>query len=296
MRWADVCAVPPKIVGEQGRSDWVDRGYLVFPGLIPADVLDPLRHALDAIIESSRTLTESTHLIDLDDGHTAEAPRLRRAANIDDAAPVYWDLCRTSVIVDIAEDILGPNLRFREAYVNLKWAGGGAEVKWHQDLAFYPHTNTSTCQFVVMLDEVTEEKGPVTFVPGTNNGPMYTHYADDGTWVGAIDADSLPDGLLDDVETVTGPAGSVTVHHGLTLHYSAPNRSDTSRPALIVTFAAADSIPYTASPYRSSHHGELVRGVEPGVAHHEDLTLILPPDWSQGYTSLFDHQQHQENT
>lgn len=291
MRWDEVCAAPTKIVGHDGRQRWDELGYLAFPGLLSDAELDPLRTALAKVIETSRAQTDSTHLIDLEPGHTSDEPRLRRAADIDDVSSAYWDFCRDSVIVDIAEDILGPNLRFREAYVNLKWAGGGAAVKWHQDLAFYPHTNTSTCQVVVMLDDVTPEKGAVSFVPGSNKGPMYSHYDSDGQWLGAIPVESLPDGLLDTAVQVTGPAGSVTVHHGLTLHYSPPNLTNTSRPALIVTFTAADSIPYTASPYRSSHHGQLVRGVEPGVAHHEDLTFILPPDWSHGYTSLFEHQE-----
>ena len=95
---------------------------------------------------------------------------------------------------------------------------------------------------------------------------------------------------------LTGDAGMVSVHHGLTLHYSAPNHSASGRPVLVVTYRAADAIAYTAPPYRSSHYGALVRGVDPGVAHHEELTLHLPPDWTDGYTSIFSHQDLLTNT
>ncbi|MGI9607747.1 MAG: phytanoyl-CoA dioxygenase family protein [Acidimicrobiales bacterium] len=290
MRWEEICAQPPRAIGQSGHLRWADDGYLAFPGLIQAADLTRLRAALDDIVQSSRSLSESTHYIDLDAGHTAENPRLRRAACIDDVSEAFWSFCHDSVLVDIAADVLGPNVRFRDAFANLKWSGGGAAVDWHQDLAFYPHTNTGTCQFIVLLDDVTSERGPLKVVPGSHKGPLYSHYASDGTWVGAIDPATLTDVGLDDAVELTGPAGSVSVHHGLMLHYSAPNHSDRNRPALVVTYTAADSIPYTAPPYRSSHYGTLVRGQEPGVAHHEELTLILPPDWTHGYSSIFAQQ------
>lgn len=296
MRWEDVCAAPATVVGEHGRTDFRKNGFLVLPALLSNEQLEPLRAGLCDLVEQSRSITESTHLLDLENGHTADSPRLRRAADIDDTHAAFWELCSESVLVDVAADVLGPNVRFREAYANMKWAGGGASVKWHQDLAFYPHTNSSTIQFVVALEDMTTEQGPPLMIPGSHRGPLYSHYDDSGDWLGAIDPSRLGHLDLDDAVEVTGPAGTVSMHHGLTLHGSATNHSDRGRPVLIITFAAADAIAYTAPPYRSSHHGHLVRGVETGIAHHEEMTLILPPDWSGGYTSLFAHQHDRETT
>ena len=290
MRWEEVSAQAPRIIGASGHGEYHASGYLAFPGLIPESELGPLRAALGMIVEESRALSASTHLLDLEVGHTADAPRLRRAACIDDAVAVFWDFCRESVLVDIAADVLGPHVRFRDAFANLKWANGGAPVAWHQDLAFYPHTNTGTIQFIVTLDAVTDEQGPLTVIPGSHRGPIYSHYAADGSWVGAIDEAAIPAADRAAAVELVGPPGSVSVHHGLLVHSSKPNLSDTGRPALVVTYTAADAIPYTAPPYRSSHYGTLVAGVEPGVAHHEEMTLVLPPDWTHGYTSIFSHQ------
>jgi hypothetical protein len=64
---------------------------------------------------------------------------------------------------------------------------------------------------------------------------------------------------------------------------------------LVIPYAAADAISYTPAPYPSSHYGALVRGEQPGFAHHEELLMPLPPDWSQGYTSIFEHQDKDES-
>ena len=46
----------------------------------------------------------------------------------DDLDFEFWGICTDSVIPDIAADLLGPNVRFREIMLNFKWAGGGAEA------------------------------------------------------------------------------------------------------------------------------------------------------------------------
>ncbi|MGI9413596.1 MAG: phytanoyl-CoA dioxygenase family protein [Hyphomicrobiales bacterium] len=286
----EILAQSPCFLTQDQRETFYDQGYLAFPGLLGDEQLDPLRAALAGIVDLSRELSSSNNRFDLERGHSAESPRLRRATYLDDLDPAFWDLCSASVVPDIAADILGPNVRFREIMANFKWAGGGAEVKWHQDIVFYPHTHVGTCQFLVMLEAVGPEQGPLQVVAGSHKGPIFEHYDDNGEWTGAIaDADlaALP---LNEAVALTGPAGTVSVHHSCTVHGSASNMSASSRPAFVITYSAADAIAYTAPPYPSSHYGALVRGHQPRHAHHEALRMPLPPDWSGGYTSIFEHQ------
>jgi ectoine hydroxylase len=191
---------------------------------------------------------------------------------------------------DIAADLLGPNVRFREIMANFKWSGGGAEVKLHQDIPFYPHTNTGVCQFLVFLEDVGLEQGPLQVIPGSHKGPIYELYDEQRVWTGAIKDSDLANVQMNGAVTLTGKAGTVSVHHSRTIHGSSPNMSESSRPALVITYSAADAIPYTAVPYPSSHCGTLVRGHQPSHAHHEELYMSLPPTWSGDYTSIFEHQ------
>ena len=91
-------------------------------------------------------MTKSDGTFDLENGHSVENPRLRRIAFLDALNPVFHEFLRDSNLPDIAADILGPDVRFRECLINIKWAGGGQEVKWHQDFPFYPLTNRAVGQ------------------------------------------------------------------------------------------------------------------------------------------------------
>lgn len=284
----DILAHPARVLEQAQREHYFEHGYLAFPGLLEEVLLDELRAVADKVLDLSRAETESGNRFDLESGHSADTPRLRRATYVDDVDESCWSFCADSVVTDIAADILGPDVRFREAFINFKWAGGGAEVKWHQDIAFYPHTHSGTCQFLVAIEDVGLAQGPLQVIPGSHKGPIYRHYNEAGEWIGAI-PDANMAGQTDAV-ALTGPAGTVSVHHSCAIHGSARNLSAQGRPVYVITYTAADAIPYTTVPYPSSHYGALVRGSEPQYAHHEALRMPLPPDWSGGYTSIFSHQ------
>ena len=296
MKLEEIFARAPAFLDQAQREHYYEQGYLVFPSLIDAEDLVPLRAAADRIVEKTRELAESSKEIDLESNHTAENPRLRRAAYLDDLDFEFWGVCVDSVIPDIAADLVGPNVRFREIMLNFKWAGGGAEVKWHQDLVFYPHTHSGTMQFLLFLEDIALEQGPLELYAGSHLGPIFEHYDDQGEWTGAIRERDLADAGPDGPIAVTGPAGTVSVHHSRTIHGSRQNKSSQGRPVLVLTYSAADAIPYTAPAYPSSRYGALVRGEEPGYAHHEELHVPMPPDWSDGYTSIFAHQEKEAQT
>ena len=205
--------------------------------------------------------------------------------------PDFWRICADSVIPDVAADLLGPDVRFRDMMLNFKWADGGAEVKWHQDICFYPHTHMGTMQFLVFLEDVSSEQGPLQVIPASHKGPIFEHYNESNEWTGTICQADLSAAGVDNAIDLTGPAGSVSVHHGCTIHGSDRNNSNCGRPVFVITYTAADAMPYTAPPYPSSHYRALVRGSEPRYARHEELRIPLPPDWSGGYTSIFEHQE-----
>ena len=290
MRSHDVLSHPARVLTQTEREFFFDQGYVLKKSAISADWIAKLKGAIDKLVEKSREIDASDGTFDLETGHSAENPRLRRIAYLDDLDPVFWDFCENSNLADMAADLMGPDVRFRECIINIKWSGGGQEVKWHQDIPFYPLTNLSVAQFLVALNDVGPEQGPLMVVPESHKGTIYEHYDDDDNWLGFIPDDRLGDAELENAVDLMGPAGSVTVHHCATLHASRANLSDIGRPLLIVGFAACDAMPYTPVAYPSQNYGRVVRGQEARYSHHEAVDLRMPPDWSGGYTSIFEHQ------
>ena len=294
MRQSDVLSHPARVLTQDEREFFFDQGYVVKKGAISAEWIAKLKAGIDRLIDKSRTLTASDGVFDLEEGHTADDPRLRRIAFMEEMDEVFWDFAQNSNLPDLAADLMGPDVHFREAMLNIKWKGGGQEVKWHQDIPFYPMTNFSVAQFLVCLDDVGSEQGPLLVVPESHNGPLYDHYDDEDNWLGFIPDEQLDDAGLDRAVELTGPAGTVTVHHCRALHASRANLSDRSRPVLIIGYAAADNRPYVAPAYKSKFYDTVVRGGEARSVHLVGGDMRLPPDWSGGYTSIFDHQDKVE--
>jgi hypothetical protein len=68
---------------------------------------------------------------------------LRRVSSPVDQHPTYWEFAATSPLADLASQLVGPDVKFHHSKLNFKWSQGGAEVQWHQDIQYWPHTNYS---------------------------------------------------------------------------------------------------------------------------------------------------------
>ena len=142
--------------------------------------------------------------------------------------PFYRDMAAHPPVMAAIEPLIGPDIRVRAGgKVNLKSAGHGAAVEWHQDWAFYPHTNDDVLAVGILLDEANENNGPMMVLPGSHLGPIHDHHSD-GAFCGAIDLARTPLDLSGAV-ALTAPAGSITIHHARLVHGSATNRSDRPR-------------------------------------------------------------------
>jgi len=285
-----VQTAPTAVLTEDQRAVYEQQGWLAVPALVDGAWLDRLRAVTAEFVEQSRTLTESNVLLDLDAGHSAEEHRLRRLSSPTDLHETFWEFSSTSVIVDLVVDLIGPNVKFHHSKLNFKAARGGEEVKWHQDIQFWPHTNYDLLTVGVFLEAVEPGMGEVGFVPGSHHGPLYDLY-DGDVWVGALaDADVARAGV-DRAEYPTGPAGTITVHNCRTVHGSAPNRTDRARPLLLQTYVPADAYPYTDLVRPSPHGEELIRGEPARWARHDPRPCLMPP--SGPYRPIFASQQRE---
>ena len=139
-----------------------------------------MRTVIAELVAGSAKTLEHTDVYDLEPGHTAENPRVRRIKTPHKVHPLFNEIVRSPAVLDILKKLIGPGLRLHGSKLNMKSAQYGSPVEWHQDWAFYPHTNDDVLAIGVLLDDCDLSNGPMLVTPGTHTGEVWNHHGDDG--------------------------------------------------------------------------------------------------------------------
>ncbi len=289
----EILSFPARVIDQKAREGYFEEGGVLVPSLVSSEWLQRCRAAVARLLEESRSKTQSDAVFDLEPGHSAETPRLRRISSPCDQDAVFWQLLVEGPLGDLACDLLGPDVKYYQSKLNFKSPRGGTEVEWHQDAPFFPHSNHAVLTMGVYLEDCDLAQGPLEILPGSNQGEIYDHYDPKGAWRGQIGPDDSQGLKTQESRVFAGPAGSVTVHNYRTVHGSKPNNSDRARPLLLYVLSAADAMTYTPQPLPSRYEEQILRGEPARTAHHEPGRYRLPPDWSGGYGSIFQTQQQE---
>ena len=223
---------------------------------------------------------------DLEPGHCAEQPALRRIASPIEISAPYLRAMRENAALDAIADLLGPNIKFHHCKINAKLPRAGTEVKFHQDFLYEPHSNDDLITALMFIDEVTEENGPLEVVPGSHTGALHELWHD-GVFTGAVDKRIARKAAQKTVQC-TGPAGAICLMHTRLLHASAANRSRHPRTLFIAVYSAEDALPLSPNPLPSRYAGEVVRGRQTNRVRCSGYEMALP---EVPKSASFFHQQ-----
>lgn len=263
-------------------------GYLVLEGLLDDAALAPVRLATADILATAWDAVGHTDAIEVEDGHAPTAPRVRRIKQPHRRDAAYRALIRHPLLLEVLADLLGPDVRLNDSKLNIKAGGYGSPVEWHQDWAFYPQTNQDVLAVGIMLGDVGPDNAPLLVVPGSHLGPILNHHAD-GLFCGAIDPRD-PDLDAGRAVALTGPAGSVSLHHARLVHGSALNRSDRDRQLLLYECKAADAWPLLGVADFAEHETMMLlgRSLEPRL---EPVPIRLPLPRATARIGIYEMQR-----
>ena len=276
-----------------------DQGYLLVEDVISENQHKEMLALVDGFFEKSKMIRENDNIFDLEDGHSSDNPRLKRIKQPHQHSQFFWDIIKESKIEEILKDILGDSVSLKTSKLNTKAPGGGAAVEWHQDWAFYPHTNDNVLALGLMLNDVDIDNGPLMVIPKSHKGPVLSHF-NNGVFCGAIDPDDS-DFDMSKAVTLTGKARSMTIHHARTLHGSSPNNSNRDRLVLFYECNSADAWPLVgAGAYMKSTNpvqlcNQLEKQMVCGKVSYQPrmenvpVTIPLPP--APDYGSIFTSQK-----
>ncbi len=152
-----------------------------------------------------------------------------------------WDLAVEPRILDLVEDLLGPDLVCTMTHYFAKMPGDTKQVSWHQDASYWPLTPSKVVTVWLAIDDIDDDNGPMMFIPGSHvhgqipfdrsteqdNNVLNQSVRDPENWGGKPAA-------------VTMRAGQVSLHTDLLLHGSEPNRSQRRRCGLTLRYHPPD--------------------------------------------------------
>ena len=264
-------------------------GVIVVPEVLDKDRLVRVRAVLAELVAGAASVNEHTDVYDLEPGHTPENPRVRRIKAPQKVHPIFDEIVRSPAVISILTRLIGPGLRLHGSKLNMKSAQYGSPVEWHQDWAFYPHTNDDLLAIGVLLDDCDLENGPMLVTPCTHTGEVWNHHGDDGRFAGLIDPDLIQDEIKRAVPC-TGKAGSMSFHHVRALHGSATNTSNKPRNLLLYEVAASDAWPLMGVKDFAEFDSRLLAGPSVITPRLADVPVRMPLPPAQRQGSIYETQ------
>lgn len=217
---------PPDL--EQYRRD----GFLLVEGLLRPEEADAL---LDRAARYAEHPREGIHvqIEPLVEAGESQAPTrlgaVRKMEKLVAHDDLFLGFARKPAVLDRFRAILGEPVRlFRDA---LMWkpARVGSAKPYHQDSAYWQIEPMDLCSVWVALDDATLENGCMRVIPGSHREGLIEHRH--------LEDFRVPDDRIDYDREVSLEMrkGDGLFFHSLLLHATAPNLSDRSRPAMILS-------------------------------------------------------------
>lgn len=210
-----------------------DLGYVIPQWRLPQAKLAFLRDALDRLIADNPTIRPEK----LISAHIRKGPENTRGND------AFLAFAHDRDLLDIVEQVVGPDIILWGCQVFCKPAGDGMEVPMHQDGRYWPIRPLATCTAWIAIDDSRPENGCMRVVPGSHRqGHVYEHRKDTRPDLAldlVLQEGQLPVDAARDVEL---EAGQFSLHDVYLVHGSNPNRSTKRRAGVAIRYMPATSL------------------------------------------------------
>lgn len=167
-----------------------------------------------------------------------------------------WDLCQLPAVLDVVEQILGPDIICWASHLFNKQAGDSRSVPWHQDAVFWHLHPAKTLTVWLAIDDADPENSALEFIPGSHTQQIPFERNDGGQVLNlqAVNPEQYGSSVYNTLR-----AGQFSVHHDLLLHGSKPNASERRRCGLTLRYSTPD-VRVTDSAWGGGIEAILARG------------------------------------
>ena len=224
-----------------------EQGFVVPEFRLPKDKLTRLQEALDRVIAANPD-TRPEKLVSIHiKGNQAEGVA---------GDSTFLDIAQDDQIVDLVEQLIGPDVLLWGCQAFCKPPGDGMEVPWHQDGHYWPINPLATCTVWIAIDDSVIENGCLRVIPRSHEKQeLYTHLKEDRPDIvlnQRVQNEFFDEQAAVDVEL---EAGQMSLHDVYLIHGSNPNRSTRRRAGLAIRYMPGSSLFERRSPEENINAG-----------------------------------------
>ena len=152
-------------------------GFLIKKNLISKKTLDQVNKIVKDVVYKEKGKKKSkvgTQTYDnyhfVYKSNSSKNKEILRLNNPQNRHKIFYALSRNSKIISIVKKLLGGTVRFHLGKLNFKLPNKekGSEIAWHQDWAFYPHTNDDLITVGIYLEDCFEKNGPLKIIKNSH--------------------------------------------------------------------------------------------------------------------------------
>jgi ectoine hydroxylase-related dioxygenase (phytanoyl-CoA dioxygenase family) len=196
------------------------------------------------------------------------------------------DLIRSPRILDVVEDIIGPDIMVWSTDWWIKEANSPQFVSWHQDSQYWGLETDKLVTVWVALSPSTIESGCMRVLPGSHLGPDLAHeetYHNDNMLTRGQSIDDINE---DKAVNLVVDTGQAVLFAFRIAHASYPNKTDDRRVGLAIRYIPPD----TQQQYSDQDSAALVRGVD----NHQHFELEPEPRYDFDPVAVAFHKESEE--
>ena len=155
----------------------------------------------------------------------------------------FLDFARDDGILDMVEQILGPDIALWNSSFFAKPAKVGSRTPWHQDGEYWPIRPLATCSVWIAVDDADSSNGCLQVIPGSHrHRTLANHHVNRASGLALpleLDENEFNE---DDAVEIVLKKGQISLHDVYLMHASEPNQSDAPRRGMTLRFMPTSSI------------------------------------------------------
>lgn len=153
--------------------------------------------------------------------------------------PDIWNLATHPRVLDAAQQALGDDVVLIATHFFTKYPDAKEQfVAWHQDVTYWGLEPAKAITVWLAIDDADVENGCMRVIPGSHHRGQLPHGKSTRSGNLLSVNQEIPHDLVDESQAIDCPlkAGQASLHDGLTIHGSNPNRSSRRRCGLTIRF------------------------------------------------------------